>query len=131
MGHKPLKVVTLNFTVLEFYEHFVVSSMFENEILNQKRVDGVTLICLEFFKGENFVYIAHRKADYNVDPTIYIHLTNLNLLKGIAVVSTIPPAVSMAKFEKKFSPVPFEIFAELEDAMEWATELILNKKADL
>ena len=131
MEKKPLKTHRLKFTILEFFDDFVVSTLFENIIFDQKCVDILRDICLEFYKDESFVYISQRNVDYNVDPTIYRSLTNIRPLIGVAVVSHNISAMKMANFEKKFSPLPYEIFFEMEDAMEWAEELIRNKKADL
>lgn len=131
MERRPLKTHRLKFTVLDFFEDFVVSTLSENIIFDQKCVDKLRDICLEYYKDESFVYISQRKADYNVDPTIYRSLTTIRPLKGVAVVSHNVSAMKMATFEKKFSPLPYEIFFEMEDAMEWAEELIKNKKADL
>jgi hypothetical protein len=37
----------------------------------------------------------------------------------------------MASFEQNFSKVPFDIFLDLEDALDWKNEVIKNKKAGL
>ena len=124
MEIRPLKTLELKFTTLEFFENFVVSTLFEDIIFDQKCVDELEAILLLYFGDRSFVYISHRKTDYNVDPTIYRNLKNIHPLKGIAVVSLNPSAITMATFEKKFSPIPYELFIELEDAMEWAEELV-------
>ena len=124
MEIRPVKTLELKFTALEFFENFVVSTLFESIIFDQKCVDELEAILLSYFGDRSFVYISHRKADYNVDPTIYRNLKNIIPLKGIAVVSLNPSAITMATFEKKFSPIPYELFIEMEDAMEWAEELV-------
>lgn len=124
MENRQLKTLKLDFTYLEFFEDFVVSTLSENTIFNQKCVDELIATCLDHYGERDFVYISQRQADYNVDPTIYFNLTEVKPLKGIAIVSENPAAIKMADFEKKFSPVPYEIFFEMEDAMEWANELV-------
>ena len=131
MKNRQLKTLKLKFTVLEFFEDFVVSTLSENTIFEQKCVDELIKTCLAFYGEQSFVYISQRKADYNVDPTIYLNLAKVKPIKGIAIVTESSAATNMANFEKKFSPVPYEIFFEMEDAMEWAVELVKNKKADL
>jgi len=81
-------------------------------------------VCLEFFNGNSFIYIANRVNHYNVDPTIYLNLGNYETFKGIAIVDKTASKVNLAAFEKNFTSYPFEIFDNLNDAMKWADDLI-------
>ena len=131
MEKEPLKTLRLDFTVLEFFDSYVISSLFDDQVLDQRHVDEMTGICLDFFGDNRFVYISNRRASYNVNPIIYINLNKARILVGIAVVSEDPGSINMANFEKQFSKLPFEVFVDMEDAQEWAEELVKNKKADL
>src|SRR5690606_1065233 len=127
----PLKTLRMNFTILEFFEFFVISSLFEDTVLEQDYVEELTTHCLDFYGEKQFVYISNRRAHYNVNPTIYLNLDKTRYLAGIAVVSEDPSSINMANFERNFSKLPFEVYLDMEDAQEWAIELVKNKKADL
>jgi len=72
-----------------------------------------------------------RIYNYNVDPTVYLSLNKVKNLAGIAIVSDKTSSLNMAQFEKTFSKIPFEIFLELEDAINWTQKILKNKKAGL
>jgi len=121
-----LRTIELEFTILEFYENFVVSRVRENVILSKKQVFDLIDACSGNYEAKNFVYISKRIHNYNVDPTIYLSLDKVKNLAGVAIVSDKTSSLSMAQFEKTFSKIPFEIFLELEDAINW-TQKILKK----
>lgn len=131
MEKVPLKTLKLDFTVLEFFEAYVISSLIDDFVLDQKYVNELTTHCLDFYGAKRFVYISNRKANYNVHPTIYLNLNKAEFLAGIAVVSENPRSINMANFERQFSKIPYEVFLEMEEAVEWALEMANNKKADL
>ncbi len=119
-----LRTIELEFTILEFHRRYVVSSVHEEAILNKKQIWDLVEVCADFYKKKNFVYISKRVHNYNVDPTAYLNLENFKNLAGIAIVSKKSSALNMAKFEKTFSKVPFEIFTDLSDAKEWVDKIL-------
>ena len=123
-----LRTIELEFTILEFHKNFVISRVREGVVFSRKQVQDLVEVCADFYKRKKFVYISKRVNNYNVDPTIYLNLENVKNLAGIAIVSTKTSAINMANFEQTFSKVPFEVFMEMEDAMEWVKE-ILGKKS--
>lgn len=122
-----LKSIELEFTILEFYEDFVISRVREGTVFSKNQVQDLVEVCSDFYNREPYVYISKRENNYNVDPTIYYNLENVRNLAGIAIVSTKPSSINMANFEKNFSKVPFSIFLEMEEAEQWVTE-IMDKK---
>lgn len=130
---KPVKILELEFTILEFYNNYVISQAREGVLLAGKQIADLIEVCSDFYAGKNFVYLVYRINDYNVDPTIYLNLNEVRNLAGIGVVSRKPSSLNMAGFEKRFSKVPYEIFLDLDKALMWAQEVIeeKNKKADL
>lgn len=124
MEQVPLKTLRLDFTVLEFFESFVVSSIFDEVVLDEKQVEELSQNCLDFYGNSKFVYISNRKSRYNVIPTIYLNVNKFDFLAGIAVVSDNLECLNTANFERQFSRLPFEVFLEMEDAREWALELV-------
>jgi len=125
------RTIELEFTILEFHKNFVVSRVKENVILCNKQVFDLIDVCSGNYEGKNFVYITERINNYNVDPTVYLNLDKVKNLAGIAIVSDKISSLNMAQFEKNFSKIPFEIFQELEDAINWTQKILKNKKAGL
>ncbi|MCH4823305.1 hypothetical protein ML462_08960 [Gramella lutea] len=121
---KSKRKLNLSFTDLEFYDSVVISTIKNDIIIGQEHVEELRKICNEHFQDKDFVYITHRKYDYNVNPVVYINLIQKNTLKGIAVLSDNIDRLRTANFEKNFSPVPFELFQNKEEAIIWAQSLI-------
>lgn len=120
-----LRTIELEFTILEFHRQFVISRVREEAVLSKKQIQDLVEVCSDFYKRKKFVYISKRINNYNVDPTSYLNLEKVKNLAGIAIVSKKPSAINMAKFEKSFSKVPFEIFSEMDEAYEWINEILL------
>lgn len=129
---KPvLKTKHLDFAELAFSEDYVIARLKEDTIFGQNEVRLVTEACLDFFQKKKFIYISQRVHDYNVNPTVYFNLNEVKFLSGIAIVCHGSPCLNMAKFEKEFSKLPFGIFVDLEEAIEWGQKVLKKKKADL
>tara|TARA_R100000935_G_C2792000_1_gene146401 strand:+ start:546 stop:935 length:390 start_codon:yes stop_codon:yes gene_type:complete len=122
---EPIKSVNLDFTTLEFYTNYVVSVVKEDTVFSHSQFIAIAEKCNEFFDGNKFVYISNRKNNFNVDPTVYVKLEEIrkNLI-GIAIVSENISSLKMAEFERNFSKAEFKIFLELEEAIDWASDLI-------
>ena len=129
----PQKILELEFTILEFFENYVVSEPRAGQILEGKQIADLVEVCSDHYEGKNFVYLSYRVNDYNVNPTIYLNLDAVKNLAGIGIVSKSASSLNMAKFEKNFCKVPYEIFTEMDPALEWIEEILeeKNKKADL
>lgn len=132
MAH-PVKLLELEFTILQFFDNYVISQPREGKLLAGKQIADLVEVCSDFYEGKNFVYLSLRVNDYNVNPTIYLDLETVKNLAGIAIVSRKPSSLNMATFEKKFCKVPYEIFLDLDEALLWTQEVVeaKNKKADL
>ncbi len=59
-----------------------------------------------------------------MNPVVYINLIQTNTLKGIGVVSNNPERLKTANFEKNFSPVPYELFDNKNEAIAWANSIL-------
>lgn len=124
---KILRTIELEFTILEFHDRFVISRVREEAVMSKKQIQDLVEVCADFYKGKRFVYISKRVNNYNVDPTAYLNLEKFKNLGGIAIVSNKPSAINMAKFEKSFSKVPYKIFPEMDDALEWTNEILRTR----
>lgn len=123
-----IKTVNLDFTTLDFYKNYVVSVVNEDAVFSISQLMVIVEICNDFFEGKRYVYISERKNNYNVNPTIYLKLEEIKKnLMGIAIVSNKVSSINMAEFEKTFSKVDFKTFLELDQAVEWAEEIIKKK----
>jgi len=122
---EPIKSVNLEFTSLEFYNNYVVSVVNEDTVFSHSQFMTIAETCSEFYNGKKFIYISSRKNNYNVNPTVYVKLEEIrkNLI-GIAIVSDKVASLKMAEFERNFSKAEFKIFLELDEAKEWAEDLI-------
>jgi hypothetical protein len=120
-----IKSVKLEFTTLDFYNSYVVSTLNDGAVFRKNEFLQLMEVCQDNFKDNKFVYISNRENNYNVDPTIYIQLEKFRKnLVGIAIVSNKVSSINMAEFERNFSKAAFNIFLELKDAEEWAEGLI-------
>lgn len=125
-----LKTIELRDTSLEFYSNYVISNVREDVIFEDYHVEQILKICKVVFDFRPFVYISNRKLAYNVNPLIYFGLKDVEGLAGIAIVCKDLMGQKTAHFEKQFSPIPFDIFSIMEEAIAWSKSLMKNK-ADL
>jgi len=100
-------------------------------VLSKKHLFDLIDACWGNYERKDFVYISNRIHDYNVDPTVYLSLDKVKNLAGIAIVSYKTSSLNIAQFEKNFTKIPFKIFLELEDAINWTQKILKNKKAGL
>ena len=84
---------------------------------------SLTEVAKTYFPKTPFVYITHRLNSYSVDPQIYFKTEKIENLIGFAVVSQNYQAKLNAQIEKMFFTKPFLIFSEIEDAVEWASQI--------
>ena len=107
----------------------MIAEVNEGVIFNQDKSDDIIYFSSVVFKNNPFVYITNRVNSYAVDPTIYKGVSQVETLKGFAVVSTTLSARN-AEIERLFLNKPFEIFSDLNDAKLWAIQ-VLNKTIEL
>ncbi|MBD3861859.1 hypothetical protein [Olleya marilimosa] len=119
----------LSFCTLLTSDNIIIAEINEGVVLNQDMSDDIIYFSSVVFKNNPFVYITNRINSYAVDPTIYKGVSQVETLKGFAVVSTTLSARN-AEIERLFLNKPFEIFSDLEEAKLWAIQ-ILNKTIEL
>ena len=118
------EILTFDFCDMSIYDHYVVVVMKEGVNITPDHNEVLVQITETYFRNTPFVYITHRINSYSVDPQIYFKTSQIENLKGLAVVSEDYKAKVNAQIEKMFFNKPFEIFGELEDAFAWAESLI-------
>lgn len=121
------KTLNLSFTRLDFFDHYLISTVKEDILLEEKHITELRNICFDYFGKKPFAYIANRVNNYNVNPLIYLNLLTEKSLKGIAIVSLDLSRLQTANFEKQFSPVPLELFQNPDEAKVWAKGIATSK----
>ena len=110
-----------------FYKNVVVVEALEGVTLSYKTGFEILAKGLKVMGGKPFVYIANRINSYSVNPNDFKYLASIPSLKGIAVASKLESGRKNAELEKIFSKKTFEVFESIEEAYQWALEL-LDKK---
>lgn len=123
---EPIKKIELDYAYLEIYDQIIVSTIFEGVNFDIDQVEELRNFFDDEFNGRPYIYISRRENSYSVNPIIYIDLIKKGHLKGIGIVSINENSLSSADFEKKFSPVPYEVFSTTEEALTWAKKILMN-----
>jgi len=119
-----LKSLKYPFCTIDIYSNYVISRINEGFHLTPDKNRVLEEIANDYFKDKPFVYITHRINSYSVDPSIYLQTSKVKNLAGMAVVAEAPLSKGNAEVEKLFLKKPFEIFTDLNDAIEWVKSLI-------
>ena len=122
-----IKSLKYPFCTIDVYDDFVVSRINVRFHLTPDKNKILEDIANQYFYKKPFVYITHRKYSYSVDPSIYLQTSKINNLIGMAVVAKVPLAKGNAQIEKLFINKPFEIFEDLDEAIDWAKSLTANE----
>lgn len=122
------EALTLDFCELRIYDFYAIVIVNEGVDVTYEQNKELLELSETYFKDTPFVYISIRVNSYSVDPKVYYQTARVETLKGVAVVSNRYLAKTNAQLEKMFFSKPFEIFSELDDAIEWADKLINGDK---
>jgi hypothetical protein len=80
----------------------------------------------KYFKDRPFGYVTHRINSYAVDPATYVQTSKIDNLVAFAVVSKNSINISNMELEKIFLKKPFEIFDEMDEAIDWVHDVVAN-----
>lgn len=117
------KKIKLPFCSLEIYDHSIVGTINEGVNLCVDKSAQIIELAINHFQSTPFVYIANRKHSYSVDPIIYKYNSEIETLSGFAIVTgNIHP--NTVDIEKIFCNKPMEVFSSLEEAMDWAKQIL-------
>ncbi len=119
------KVIDIDIGIgnVTIYDQYLITVMHEGITVSIESNELLIDIANSYFKNKPFVYITHRKHSYAVDTAIYTETAKIQNLIGFAVVSTKGMAITNASIEKMFFSKPFEIFEDLEEAINWSKAL--------
>ena len=121
------KILNYSFCTMSLYENYLIAVMDEGEHISPDRNQVLVELAETYYNKRPFVYITLRKHSYSVDPSIYFETAKINNLAGFAVVAEVPTSKANAEIERLFLDKPFEIFTDIEAAVNW-TELLLAKQ---
>ena len=109
-----------------FYKNIVVVEANEGVNISYKSAFSLLIRGLSILKNRPWVYISNRKNSYSVTPTDYKYLKRVPSLKAMAIVSNSQTGKVNAKIESTFFDRPFQIFDSINDAAQWALEILEN-----
>ncbi|MBC2845289.1 hypothetical protein [Winogradskyella flava] len=116
--------LTFDFCDMTIYDNYLVVVIKEGVNITPDHNSVLLEVTEMYFSDKPFVYITHRLNSYSVDPKIYFETVKIENLKGFAVVSKNYQAKINAQIEQMFFTKPFEIFTKLDEAIEWAEDVI-------
>ncbi|MDR5589080.1 hypothetical protein [Christiangramia sp. SM2212] len=124
---KPLQIKELSFAKLKFYKYYVIAVIDEDTVVSDTHFNELIQNFDERFGDEGYVYIANRENNYNVNPIYFKKLEEISKMKALAVVNHNTSSIEINNFEKHFCPIPYVVFDELENAVAWAEDFMINK----
>ncbi|WP_296316709.1 hypothetical protein [Winogradskyella sp. UBA3174] len=113
-----------DFCDMTIYDNYLVVVIKEGVNITPNHNNVLLEVADKYFSEKPFVYITHRINSYSVDPKIYYETSQIETLKGFAVVSSNYKAKINAQIEKMFFNKPFEIFTDLDNAISWADTIL-------
>lgn len=125
-----MKTIETDFAKLSFYEYFVIAEMHEGIDLDENIVDVLIQLSIDFYGDKPFGYISNRINSYSVNPVIYFKISKIENLAAFAVVSNRMIVSYNVKIEKAFMTKPYELFDNLDEAVNWVKHLVSNFRTE-
>ncbi len=117
------KIVDLDFTKIEIYEDYLISTVKEGVVFDIPQLEKLHFIFDTYFSDKVFGFIVNRENDYTVNPLCYKHAEYPNSLLGEAIYCHSELTYKTAQFEKAFYKRPFEAFFSIESCKNWINTL--------
>ncbi|GAA4270936.1 hypothetical protein U6A24_03465 [Aquimarina gracilis] len=130
MSHKKNRILIekhiLDIGTFYFYENFIVGEIVEGVNLNFESGKELFKLAQANYKNDKpFVYISNRINSYSFIPTgHYKSVALFPNLKGYATVVYNDINYRIAELEQSFMNWPNGIFENLEDAIDWAEDIL-------
>ena len=123
-AHDTTYILENDILTAYFYENIVVVEVNEGKVLSYKTAFTLLVKALTYLRNRPWVYISHRKNSYSVQPTDYKYLNKVPTLKGIAIINPHAEVDPNFSLESTFCKKPFVQKKSLDDAYEWALDLL-------
>jgi len=131
MGEIQIKVTpivehNLDVGKFVFYPNYIVGEFKEGLYVTFERAIVPIQLAIEIYGNDkSIVYISNRTNSYAVDPVGYKEVYDLfPNFEGFAIVATNKRRRMLAHLERLFIKKPIKVFSYLDNAMEWADEII-------
>ncbi|GAA4273004.1 hypothetical protein U6A24_06990 [Aquimarina gracilis] len=105
---------------LIFKETHAILIMHEGSAITMQTSSEITMRLEEYYNGNNFVFITHRKFPHDIDLNVYKGKILKNMI-GFAIVSDNPEEMKRALQEQPLWNEAFTFFDELSEAENWAS----------
>jgi hypothetical protein len=123
----PITYYDLSYAELFVFPKYMFAQMKSGIILEPENNNELNAIAQKHFAGKNFVYISNRIFDYNVSPVIYLESSKIPNLIGISIVTDKEKRTAL--FESKFYGKEFLVASTIEEAVNWAVDLLEKNKS--
>ena len=126
-NRKLIKKHVLDIGTVYFYENFLITEINEGIVMNFENVKPLLLLGKQYYGTQTpFIYISNRINSYSFEPTSHFKTVPIfPNIKGYGVVIYDQLSKEIAILEKNFLNIPTNIFYSLEEAIQWAEELIV------
>ncbi|WP_445386199.1 hypothetical protein ACT6NV_05195 [Robiginitalea sp. IMCC44478] len=121
----------LEIGVFKFYNNLVIGEVKEGVQITLDNALPLLALGIEYYnKDKPVVYLSNRKYSYSFDPTMHFEVSKLfPYLKGYGVVTYDELNFRVAGLEQRFLSCPSGVFHSMDEAMNWAWELLHTEKA--
>ncbi len=113
-----IKEIQLPYCDLIFKETHAILVMHEGSAITMQTAEEITAFLAEYYGGNQFVFITHRKFPHDIDLNVYKGKILKNMI-GFAIVSDNPEEVKRALQEQPLWNEAFTFFKELKEAENW------------
>ncbi len=123
---------TFDIGKFQFYTNMVVGEFYEGvHVTFENAIEPINMAHELYRNNEPLVYVSHRLHSYSMDPMGYRKTVSMfpNFL-GFAIVSTNKYRRMLVSLEKIFIHRPTAVFYELNEAFDWAEEVLEANKTD-
>lgn len=126
------KIINISFGTARIFDHIIEIIIDEGVTFQSGDLDELFKLFNTHFPDRKFAYLSNRIKDYSIELTPNLYNSFHENLTATAVVCYTEASFKNAKFEKAFyKNIPFEVFRDYEDAVEWLGVHLQNKKAGL
>ena len=122
------KLLSLDYGDIELFDNYLIATMHQGITVKPEYNQELVTLATTHFSGKPFAYITNRKNSYAVDPSIYYKTSKIENLVAFAVVSKNPIAEKTVAVEKIFLDKPFQLFTEMDEAINWVSDVLTTQK---
>ncbi len=111
---------SLDFCEMELHPKFMILEVGQGVDLSKEQLEDIFKIADDFYQGQEYILISHRKNEYSINPLVAKALQLKSAIKNVAVVAYRDNTVRNVKIEKAVFQTDMNLFSNLDDAISWA-----------